>query len=93
MDSVVTENVADHRFELPIGDDAFAAAYFREEDGRLVLIHTEVPSEYAGQGIASDLAEGTFDLIRKSGRRAVLKCPFMAGFYVRHPEYTDIVEG
>lgn len=93
MKSHVTENVAEHRFELSIGPGAIAVAYYREEDGRVVLIHTEVPSEYAGHGLASELAAGTLDLIRKTGRRAVLKCPFMATFVVRHPEYADIVDG
>ena len=55
------------------------------------LIHTETPSEFSGLGIATELAHGTFDLIRESGRKAVLKCPFMVHFYLRHPEYADIV--
>ena len=33
------------------------------------------------------------NLIRASGRKAVLRCPFMAAFYSRHPEYSDIVVG
>ena len=93
MPPIVTENVAQHRFELPIGPDAIAAAYYREEDGRVSLIHTEVPSEYSGHGWASKLAAGTLDLLRQSGRLAVVKCPFMAAFYVRHPEYSDVVDG
>jgi hypothetical protein len=34
-----------------------------------------------------------FDAIRASGRKAVLKCSFMARFYAAHPEYSDIVDG
>lgn len=93
MDAKVTENVQQHRFELPIVDGALAAAYYRVEDGRVVLIHTEVPSEFSGQGIASQLARGTFELLRATGRKAILKCPFMSGFFVRHPEYSDIIAG
>jgi predicted GNAT family acetyltransferase len=93
MNSGVTENITERRFELPINADAIAAAYYREDDGRIILIHTEVPSEYSGHGLASRLAEGTFNLIQQSGRRVVLKCPFMAAFFVRHPEYAAIVDG
>jgi predicted GNAT family acetyltransferase len=93
MDAEVRENAALHRFELPISGDAVAAAYYRIEDGRMVLTHTEVPMEFSGQGIATRLAQGTFDLLRKSGRKAILKCPFMGEFFARHPEYTDIVAG
>lgn len=93
MTAKVTENIAERRFEMPIGPGAIAAAYYREEDGRVFLIHTEVPSEYSGQGLASKLAAGTFKIIRQSGRRSVLKCQFMAAYFVRHPEIADIVDG
>lgn len=89
----VRENVQRHRFELPIAGEAMALAYYTIENGQLVLTHTEVPSEYAGQGIASRLAQGTFELLRRTGRKAVLKCPFMGDYFARHPEYGDIVAG
>ncbi|MGH6653252.1 MAG: GNAT family N-acetyltransferase [Sphingopyxis sp.] len=93
MATEVIDNPAQHRFELGLDDDAVAAAYYRIEDGRVVLIHTEVPYEYSGQGVGSRLARGVFDAIRASGRKAVLKCSFMARFYAAHPEYSDIVDG
>lgn len=95
MEGKVEENVELQRFELPISDDAVAAAYYRLEleDGRVVLIHTEVPQEFSGRGIASQLAHGTFEILRGTHRRAVLKCPFMVRFLVRHPEYGDVVAG
>jgi len=89
----VRENTRQHRFELPIKDDAMALAYYTVEDGRIVLTHTEVPSEFSGQGVASRLARGIFELLRGSGRKAILKCPFMGEYFVRHPEYADVVEG
>jgi glutathione S-transferase len=89
----VKENRAEHRFERPIHDSAIAAAYYRDADGKLVFIHTEVPMEFSGQGIATELARGTFELLRQSGRKAVLTCPFMVRFYNGHPEYADVVVG
>ena len=93
MSSKVKENPEQHRFELPLGNDVIAAAYYRIEDGHVVLVHTEVPQEFAGQGIGSQLASGVFDLLRQSGRKAVLRCPFMVKFFARHPEYADVVAG
>lgn len=93
MDTEVTEDRERNRFVLPIAGDVLALAYYRIENGQVVLIHTEVPSEFSGRGIASRLAEGTFALLRRSGRKAVLKCPFMARFYAKHPEYADVVAG
>jgi predicted GNAT family acetyltransferase len=93
MDSSVIDNSSEHRFELPLAGEAIAAAYYRLSDGHVVLIHTEVPSEFAGRGLGTRLAAGTFELIRRSGRKAVLKCPFMARFYADHSDYADIVDG
>lgn len=94
MSNNVTENPQEHRFELALDGDDIAAAYYRiDENGNVVLTHTEVPSEYSGRGIGTQLATGTFDLIRESGRKAVLKCSFMGRFYMTHREYDDIVVG
>lgn len=93
MDAHVIDNAAMRRFELAIEKDAIAAAYYRIEQGRVVLIHTEVPEEYSGAGYATRLAIGALELIRRSGRKAVLKCPFMGRFLQRHPEFGDVVDG
>lgn len=91
----VTENGAMHRFELPIegGKGAIAAAYYRIEGGNLVLTHTEVPFEFSGQGIGSRLARGVFEILRATGRKAIIRCPFIGAFFARHPEYADVVAG
>jgi glutathione S-transferase len=89
----VKENPAQHRFERPIHDGAIAVAYYRGTDDKLVFVHTEVPPAFSGQGIATDLARGTFELLRQSKRKAILKCPFLMHFYAKHPEYADIVAG
>lgn len=94
MPNKVIDNPEEHRFELALDGDDMAAAYYRiDENGRVVLTHTEVPFEYGGQGIGTRLAKGVFDLIRASNRKAVLKCSFMARFYTTHREYDDIVDG
>ena len=93
MTTIVRENAPEHRFERPIHETAMAAAYYRLDNGRLVFIHTEVPFEFSGQGIATELAHGTFELLRQSGRKATLVCPFMVHFFAAHPEYKDIVDG
>ncbi|RAZ92465.1 N-acetyltransferase [Mesorhizobium hawassense] len=93
MHAQVVENVPLHRFELPIATETLAAAHYLIESGKVVLIHTEVPPELSGHGIASRLAQGTFELLRKTGRKAILKCPFMSWFFEKHPEYADVVDG
>jgi predicted GNAT family acetyltransferase len=88
--------VVDHpearRFELAIGEDV-AAAYYRIEGDTVVLLHTEVPQRYSGQGIGTRLAEAVFDEIARTGRKAAAKCPFMSRFATRHPEYSRLIVG
>ena len=94
MPNKVVDNPSEPRFELQREGEDIAAAYYRiDENGRVVLTHTEVPYEYGGQGIGTRLAQGVFDLIRASGRKAVLKCSFMARFFAMHPQYADVVAG
>lgn len=88
MDGSVVENPAQHRFEVPVGECAGGRVLPTGGD-RVVLTHTEVPQELAGQGIGSNLAVGTFSLIRKSSRKAVAKCPFMSRWASRHPSVAD----
>lgn len=93
MNAVVRDNPELNRFERPIHNTAVAAAYYRDADGKLAFIHTEVPIEFSGQGIATELARGAFELLRKSGRKAIVICPFMVHFANTHPEYADVVMG
>ena len=91
----VQDNPAENRFQIVLDDEgAVAAAYYRiDDEGRYVLIHTEVPSEYGGQGLGSALARGVFDMARERGLKLVLRCSFMAAWYARHPDYGDVVAG
>lgn len=91
MDKVV-DNPAQNRFELAVEGETALIAY-RIEDGRIVLIHTEVPQALSGQGVGSRLAKGAFELIRASGRKAVVRCTFLRGWIAKHPEYDDIIDG
>ena len=88
----VVENPGQNRFELTL-DGGTALVAYRRDGQRLVLVHTEVPSQFAGQGIGSKLAKGVFELLRASGRKAVVRCEFLKGWVAKHPEYDDVVDG
>jgi predicted GNAT family acetyltransferase len=91
--NMVHDNPAEHRFELAVdGSDDVAAAYYGIGRNHLILTHTIVPKRFSGRGIGSALARGVFDELRASGRKAVLRCLFMAAYFARHPEYADIVD-
>ena len=88
----VVDNPSQHRFEMAVGD-ALAVAHYKTDGGRVVLLHTEVPAELAGQRIGSKLARGVFETLRRRGARVVAKCEFMAGYAARHPEYAAMLDG
>jgi uncharacterized protein len=88
----IVDNAAMHRFEMPV-EDELAVAYYQEQDGRVVLLHTEVPQRFSGQGVGSRLARAVFETLKERGRRVIAKCPFMASYATKHPEYLAILDG
>jgi hypothetical protein len=50
VESDIRDNPAMSRFEMPLGDGALAVAHYKLENGRVVLLHTEVPQEQSGLG-------------------------------------------
>lgn len=93
IDTQVVQNEGRHRFELPIeGEAPIFTSYKRDDKGRYILTHTEVPEKLSGRGLASKLAVGIFVMARSRGYKLVLRCPFLSEWYERHHEYADVVE-
>jgi predicted GNAT family acetyltransferase len=91
--SDIRDNPTMSRFEMSLGDGALAVAYYKVEDGRVVLLHTEVPQEPSGLGYGSRLAHGVFEALRRDRKRVIAKCPFMSSYAARHPEYGALLDG
>jgi predicted GNAT family acetyltransferase len=90
MASVVTDNPAEHRFELTSGDH-LAVACYTVAPGVITFTHTEVPQALSGQGIGSKLARGALEQVRARGLKVVPKCPFIAAFIAKNAEFADLV--
>ena len=93
MQDKLINNRSMSRYELAISADAMAVVYYSIENGRVVLRHTEVPSEFSGQGYGKQLARAVFDELRSEGARIIANCPFMALFAARNPEYAAMLDG
>jgi predicted GNAT family acetyltransferase len=87
--SNVTDNPAQHRYELPV-DGSTAIVTYRLADNVITLDHTEVPKALEGRGIGSKLAKGVFDDIRARGLKVKPLCPFLRSWLERHPDYADL---
>jgi hypothetical protein len=90
VSSEIRDNTAQHRFELEV-EGGMALMYYRLEPDVITLMHTEVPPALGGQGIGSALVRGVLDLVRARGLSVVPKCPFVAAYMGRHPEYNDLI--
>jgi len=80
-----------NRFELDV-DGHTAFSYYRKEPGTITLVHTEVPAELGGRGIGSMLARKVLEEARALGLKVVPKCPFIAAFMGKHPEFNDLLQ-
>src|ERR1700736_2348476 len=81
----VIDNTDASRFELR-ADGWLAELVYHIPGGRLVLIHTEVPSELEGRGIGGRLVTAAVDRAVREGVTLVPLCPFARGWLERHPE-------
>lgn len=91
MSFLVEENPAKHRFEILVDDALAGFTAYLPRGEVLVFTHTEVDQRFQNMGVGAALVRGTLDQIRERGGRVVPKCPFVAAFIKRHPEYGDLV--
>lgn len=65
---------------------------YRLKNDSIYLIHTEVPPELEGKGIASALVGKALTLIEESGLRMVPSCSYVQVYLKRHPEWYRLVD-
>jgi len=90
LTSSVHDNIPGRRFELEI-DDAVAKAFYVRKGNVVTFTHTEVPAAVAGHGVGSRLARGALEMVRAAGEKVVARCPFIASWMARHPEFNDLL--
>jgi molybdenum cofactor cytidylyltransferase len=88
----VVDNPAANRFEVYTDEDELAGfAQYQRHHGKITFTHTEIDPAFEGKGLGSRLAAGALDAVRAEGLRVVARCPFIARYLSRHPEYADLV--
>ncbi len=81
----VRHNVAAARFETTV-DGELARADYRLDGKVMRMVHTEVPFELEGRGIASMLVRAAIDHARANGLRVLPQCSYVRTWMKRHPE-------
>jgi uncharacterized protein len=92
----VIHNESASRFEACVGE-LTATLTYRRVDRTIILEHTEVPPALQGQGVAGKLAQTALEYARSSHLQVVPRCPAVATYMNRHPEYKvlmapDVIE-
>ena len=74
----VLDNPNELRYELWLGSElADEIRYTREDDGTVVLVHTEIEPAHEGQGLGNVLVRGALDELGERGLEYVPVCPFV----------------
>ncbi|MEG0697712.1 GNAT family N-acetyltransferase [Algoriella sp.] len=86
----VEKNPATSRFELVV-DGYTAFIDYKQEDDVIKLIHTEVPEELAGRGVAAALVEKTLNYLEENKNSLFPYCPYVFAYIKKHPDWKRIV--
>ena len=80
---------AAHRFEVTV--DGFVCELDYQLHGQVMtIIHTGVPSEVGGRGIAGELVRAALETARREGWKVVPACSYAQVWMERHPEFADL---
>jgi predicted GNAT family acetyltransferase len=80
-----------HRYEAILDDQVVGVSVYELIGDQIVFLHTEVDSGLEGMGVGSRLAKGALDDVRRRGLKVVARCPFIAAWLKRHPDYADLL--
>ncbi|RZI66644.1 MAG: N-acetyltransferase [Variovorax sp.] len=91
-DAQLANDTAGSRYEVRIGGEVAGFADYRVEGTSVRFTHTEVRPAYEGQGIGKRLVAYALDDVRRSGRKVLPQCRFVAQYIARNEkEYGDLV--
>ena len=91
MDVEVKDNPARHRFEATVeGKTAFIE--YKLLPGVMKVLHTEVPKELEGRGLAGTMTRFALKHIEEHNLQLMPLCPYMRAFLKKNPEYQRLVK-
>ena len=89
---IVTDNAAQHRFEIALGNGEFAFAEYDLLPGAIRFYHTLVPASHGGQGLGTALIKAGLAAARSRGLKVIPTCPFFRAYLKKHIDEQDIVD-
>jgi len=86
----VKHNPDAKRFEIALPDGSLALVDYNRAGNNIVYTHTEVPTQYEGNGIGGKLAHHVMEYAKQEGLKVQALCPFIAHYVREHEEYQSI---
>lgn len=91
LELVIEDRPEERRYVALLGEQVAGWVDYGRVGPRLVALHTEVPPEFGGRGIASKLVRRVLDDARAAGGTVTPRCPFFVAHFERHPEDADVL--
>jgi predicted GNAT family acetyltransferase len=92
MTPEVHDDPARSWYEARVDGHRAGIAAYRLQGGVITFTHTVVEDAYEGRGIGGALARTALDEARDRGLAVVPRCPFIASWIQRHPDYAPLVQ-
>jgi predicted GNAT family acetyltransferase len=86
------DNEKEHRYEFRINGMVAVIEYIRTQTGEIFFVHTEVPLQLGGLGIAGKLTERALEEIERRGWTLTPLCPYTIAYIRRHPEWRRVIK-
>jgi uncharacterized protein len=78
---------------VPALDEAAELTMSRASATLFIADHTFVPDSMRGTGVGRRLVDRLIADARSEGFKIIPLCPFVKSQYVRHPEWSDVMQG
>jgi predicted GNAT family acetyltransferase len=86
---IVKHNLSACHFEVDFEGDQAVLIYMIKAD-LFVLLHTWVPDQFRGRGIAAMIAKAAFEYARENNYKVRSYCSYTSRYLERHPEYKEL---
>ena len=87
----IQHDAAAQRFHARVGGGE-AECVYHQAGSLMNIVHTEVPPQAEGQGIAAVLVRAALDHARARGWRVRPSCSYVRSWMRRHPDTQDLLE-
>jgi len=87
----ISHNENERRFECHV-DGGLAFAEYNRDGDRITFVHTEVPEESEGKGVAGKIVAAALAYAREEQLKVIAQCAYVQAYLERHREWDDVVD-